>query len=288
MPMTLTNSRASVGLQAKFTPTNTNVSGSIQIGANNESIAFDGSNAIYSLQAFFATGANFTLNPLTGVASPVQPWVAGNAQIETAIASGTATSSGDVSVTVTAAGMNGSPKTIAVPILINDTSDQWAAKVRTALAADEDVSALFTVSGTTTLIVLTRKPIETITGSNASVSFYAANDSTLNINLQAGTTGVTSAATSTNTTAGVETTGVLIFDGDGKDVEGNQIGTLSVVDAALFKTINCGVSLLSSAQQISIRENGVLFSSGYDEVSTLTTVCFNGPGAIQITILGTI
>lgn len=289
MPMTLTNSRASVGLQAKFTPTNTNVSGSIQVGANNESIAFDGSNAIYSLQAFFGSASSvFTLDQSTGVTSAATTWVAGTAQVETATAAGTATSSGNVSVTVTAAGMTGSPKTIAVPILINDTPSQWAEKVRTALAADADVSALFSVSGATDLIVLTRKPIKTTTGSNASVSFYAANDSTLNINLQAGTTGVTSAATSANTTAGVASSGTLILDGDGKDIEGNTIGTLTAVDAALFKAIDCGVTLDNSIDMVyPIGTNGILFGSQFVADDDIV-IAADAPGAIQITILGTI
>lgn len=289
MSMTLTNSRASVGLQAKFTPTNTNVSGSIQVGANNESLTFNDSNAIYSLQAFFGSATSvFTLNQSTGVTSAATTWVAGTAQVETATAAGTATSSGNVSVTVTAAGMTGSPKTIAVPILINDTASQWAAKVRTALAADADVSALFTVSGTTTSIVLTRKPTKTTTGSNVSVSFYAANDSTLNINLQAGTTGVTSAATSTNTTAGVASSGTLIFDGDGKDIEGNTIGTLTTVDAALFKAIDCGVTLDNSIDMVyPIGTNGILFGSQFVADDDIV-IAADAPGAIQITILGTI
>lgn len=287
--MTLTNSRASVGLQSKFTPTNTNVSGSIQIGENNTFLQFNESNAIYSMQAFFGSASSaFTLDQSTGVTSAATTWVAGTAQVETATAAGTATSSGNVSVTVTAAGMTGSPKTIAVPILINDTASQWAAKVRTALASDTDVSALFTVSGTTTSIVLTRKPTKTIAGSNVSVSFYAANDSTLNINLQAGTTGVTTAATSTDTTAGVASSGTLIFDGDGKDIEGNTIGTLTTIDAALFKTIDCGVTLDNSTNLIyPIGTDGILFGSQFVADDDIVIEA-DAPGAIQITILGTI
>ena len=287
--MTLTNSRASVGLQSKFTPTNTNVSGSIQIGENNTFLQFNESNAIYSMQAFFGSASSaFTLDQSAGVTSAATTWVAGTAQVETATAAGTATSSGNVSVTVTAAGMTGSPKTIAVPILINDTASQWAAKVRTALAADADVSALFTVSGTTTSIVLTRKPTKTIAGSNVSVSFYAANDSTLNINLQAGTTGVTTAATSTDTTAGVASSGTLIFDGDGKDIEGNSIGTLTTIDAALFKTIDCGVTLDNSTNLIyPIGTDGILFGSQFVADDDIVIEA-DAPGAIQITILGTI
>lgn len=114
-------------------------------------------------------------------------------QVETATAAGTITLAGDASVIITAAGMTGSPKTKAIAVALNDTASQWADKVRVALAADADVTALFDVSGTTTAIVLTSKT-------------KSANDATLNISLDNGTcTGITTAAASANTTAGVAT-----------------------------------------------------------------------------------
>lgn len=113
------------------------------------------------------------------------------AQVETATAAGTISGSGDASVVITAAGMTGTPKTIAVAVLENDTAAQWAEKVRVALAADAAVAALFTVGGSNAAIVLTRKT-------------PAANDATLNIALDNGTcAGITTAAASANTTAGV-------------------------------------------------------------------------------------
>jgi hypothetical protein len=113
------------------------------------------------------------------------------AQVETATAAGTITGPGNAAVVVTAAGMTGTPKTLHVAVLENDTAADWAGKVRVALAADAAVAALFTVSGATTAIILTRKT-------------PAANDGTLNISLDNDTcTGITTAATSANTTAGV-------------------------------------------------------------------------------------
>jgi hypothetical protein len=76
-------------------------------------------------------------------------------------------------------------------VLENDLAADWAAKVRTALTADSAVAALFTVGGSGASIVLTRKT-------------PAANDTSLNISLDNGTcTGITTAGTSANTTAGV-------------------------------------------------------------------------------------
>lgn len=113
-------------------------------------------------------------------------------QVETAVVVGTITLAGNATVTVTAAGMTGSPKAISVAVALNDTDAQVAAKIRTALAADADVSAMFTVGGTGANVTLTR--LES-----------AANDATLNIAYDNDTcTGLTPDATSNNTTAGVK------------------------------------------------------------------------------------
>lgn len=288
MAMTLSSSFATIGLQSRFTATNTNVIGQIPIGSS-ESVQFSASNAIYSLQAFMASASStFTLDQFTGATSGATTWTSGTAQVETATATGTASTSGNVTITITASGMTGSPKAIAVPITSGDTASVWAGKVRTALAADTAVAALFSVSGATTSIVLTRKPSKTIEGSNISVPYYAANDSTLNIAISAGTTGVSSAATSANTTAGVATSGCLMLDGDGKDIEGNTIGTLSTIDAALFKVIDGGVSMSDSVSfAASLDSDGQCLLINPD-ITDPIDITATAAGAIQITILGTI
>jgi hypothetical protein len=288
MAMTLSSSFATIGLQSRFTATNTNVIGQIPIGSS-ESVQFSASNAIYSLQAFMASASStFTLDQFTGATSGATTWTSGTAQVETATATGTASTSGTVTITITASGMTGSPKAIAVPILSGDTASVWAGKVRTALAADTAVAAFFSVSGATTSIVLTREPSQTIEGSNIAVPYYAANDSTLNIAISAGTTGVTSAATSANTTAGVATSGCLLFDGDGKDIEGNTIGTLTTIDAALFKVIDGGMALtddLTFAASVDADGQCLLIKPDITDPIDITATA---AGAIQITILGTI
>jgi hypothetical protein len=118
-------------------------------------------------------------------------WSGGTKQKETATAVATITGAGNASVTVTAAGMTGSPKTISVPVALNDGASEVGAKIRAALAADSAVAAMFTVSGAAGAIVLERK-------------LAVANDATLNIALADGTcVGLTTAASSANTTAGV-------------------------------------------------------------------------------------
>ena len=111
------------------------------------------------------------------------------AQIDTATAAGSVTGSGNMTCTVTAVGMTGSPKAISVAVLNGDTPAMWAAKVRAALAADTAVNAMFVVGGTTTAIKLIR-------------TYGTANDATLNIALATGTaTGITAAPTSADTQA---------------------------------------------------------------------------------------
>lgn len=112
-------------------------------------------------------------------------------QVITATAVGTVTQNGNLSVTVTTSGMTNSPKAITVAALNGDTPSVWAGKVRTALAADADVTSKWAVSGSGAQVVLTKL-------------VAAANDGTANMALANGTTtGVTGAPNSTNTTAGV-------------------------------------------------------------------------------------
>ncbi len=115
----------------------------------------------------------------------------GVAQVETATIVGTCTGSGSMTVIVTAAAMTGSPRTVSVPVLNTDTATQMAVKVRTALAADVDVGPFFTIGGTNADVVLTAVT-------------PAANDGTMNCSsATGGATGITTEASSANTTAGV-------------------------------------------------------------------------------------
>lgn len=124
---------------------------------------------------------------LTGTAAPTS----GVLQVETATVVGTITLAGNATVVVTAAGMTGSPITVQVAVALNDTATQVADKIRAALTAHATIGAFFTFSGATAAIVCTAK-----------VSL--ANDATMNFSVDNGTcTGLTTAATSASTTAGV-------------------------------------------------------------------------------------
>lgn len=112
-------------------------------------------------------------------------------QVETGTVVGTVTGSGNATVIVTATAMANSPKTVSVAVTNGDSASTVGGKIRTALAADADVKAFFDVSGSGADVVLTTK-------------IARGNDTTINISIANGTcTGLTSAPTSANTTAGV-------------------------------------------------------------------------------------
>jgi len=228
--MDLTQSILSYGLRSTATPTSTNVFNDVEVGVAQTQERFADADVIYSLRAVMAGSAStLSISQDTG-ACTATAWVAGTAQVETATAAGTITASGNASVTITSAGMTGSPLTISVPVVLGDTASVWAGKVRTALAANTTIAARFTVTGTTTAISLTR-----LSATVGGLPIRSANDATLNIALANGTcTGITAAPTSANTTAGVATSGVTLYDGDGKDFEGNTLPSITTIYSTLI------------------------------------------------------
>ena len=198
--MSITNARAKFGLSFTAASTREGTTGSLTIGIGSEDARLTTANKGGLVRILLAPSEVLDWDTLanSAVTSPV--WTAGTPQVETATAAGSITVSGNATAIVTSAGMTGSPKTITFAVLSGDTAVQWAAKARTALEADSVIAARFTVGGSTTAISLTRKPINSFTVEEGVVNFYAANDGTLNIALaDATSTGITEAATSTNT-----------------------------------------------------------------------------------------
>lgn len=116
-------------------------------------------------------------------------------QQETATAAGTASVSGNVALTLTSAVISGSPLALSVPIT-GAAPAEWAEEVREFLDSHPTVSNYFTISGTGPSIVLTRKP--------DADGMSPVQDATLNLAIAPGTaTGVTAAATSTDTRSAV-------------------------------------------------------------------------------------
>ena len=178
VPRTVTVKGNISGITGNVVVTGTNIN-NVPI---EDTIALNGTSEVEGVMAF---------KTVTQVTLPAQTHTAA-AQVETATVIGTITGDGNASVVVTAAGMTGSPKTIPVAVLTDDDASAVAGKIRTALGLDAAVIALFAVSGATDKVILTRLS-------------PAANDATLNISIDNGTcTGLTTAATSANTTAGVQ------------------------------------------------------------------------------------
>jgi hypothetical protein len=176
---------------------------------------------ILSLPNYFANQRDSSLR----LTQPY-PTAMGTGQVETATGVGTVTGAGNVRTVVTAAGMDGSPLIIDVPVTLGQTSSQWMQMVRDYFSATPQVNMYFTVSGSGSRVVLTRK------------SPYAGNDSTLNISIGGtGTTatGITPDAKSTNTTAGVAFTPMsdITFYDANVSVAASQIGTSVLLNTSV-------------------------------------------------------
>jgi len=69
-------------------------------------------------------------------------------QVETiTCTAGESTGAGNITMTITAAGMTNTPKDVVVAVALSDGVNDVGLALRTALGADADVSAFFTVSG---------------------------------------------------------------------------------------------------------------------------------------------
>jgi len=115
-------------------------------------------------------------------------------QVETATVIGAITTSGNATIVITSTDMAAQTLTVSVPVLDGDAIAITGRKIRNVLNGLKAVTNAFTVSGGDANIVLTQiQP--------------SGNDTTLNISIDNGTcTGLTTASTSTSTTAGVAVT----------------------------------------------------------------------------------
>jgi hypothetical protein len=295
--MQLTQTRATFGLNAKATPTSSNVIGTVQIGASNKAVIFPDADVAYSLRAIFAgSGDELALTLQGAVTTGSTAFVAGAAQVETAIvtAGSGITTDGNATVTVTAAGMTGSPKAISVPLTAaaHTSATLIAVAIATALNADTAYAAMFTATSSGANVITTRKPTSTHTVPGGTLNLYAANDGTLNIALANGTcAGITTAATSTNTTAGVISDGVKIYD-NATDFEGNAIpAIITTVNAVLLSST--GASAVNFAgltnDVFSVAAGStVMFAggttSGFEDGGVFTAA---GVADLTITVVGT-
>jgi hypothetical protein len=176
---------------------------------------------------------------------------------------------------------------LSVAVAASDTAAVWAGKVRTALAANATIAARFTVSGASTAIVLTRKPTTSIPVGSTTVEILPGNDTTLNIALDNGTsTGITPAATSANTTTGVATSGARIFDGDGKDWEGNTLEEITYLRGLLIQGNQglCGLTIGADLFASTSTGSNSLFTWAQNTAVPIVLTCTAALSLADITI----
>jgi hypothetical protein len=211
------------GITAQVGITGTNIAGAVI----EDILDLEGTAEVESIMAF---------KTVTQVAFPGYTH-APVAQVETATVVGTVSGSGNATVIVTAAGMAGTPKTISVAVLENDTASDVAEKIRTALGLDAAVIALFNVTGATDKVILTRKT-------------PAANDTSLNISIDNGTcAGLTTAGSSANTTAGVPYDTVSVGVGKKFGLP-HIIGNASLLEEKLFDGADDNGTLAVDADEL--------------------------------------
>ena len=282
--MNLSNAKATFGLNARAIPTSTSVSGSVQIGDSNVSLPLVVADVAYSLRAIFAGGDALVVNVDTGITTGSTAWVAGVAQVATAGAVGTVTTAGNLSIIITADGMTGSPLTIPVAVLLADTAAMWAAKARGSLASNAAVSVMFSVSGAATEIVLTRKPTLSYAVPTGTLNLYAANDATLNIEIAALSTGITSDNASDVTTAGVLTDGVKIYD-DATDFEGITLPAIVTRQGMLFQNNGAASLSVTGENTYTIPAAGAALFTG-DAAANNFTITSAASTDLTITVIG--
>jgi len=293
---TISDARAIYGLSVLASPIGTNVSGSFTVGIPQTQARLDSANVVYSVRAIIANGDDFALNLSTGSTSGSTAFVAGAAQVDTntIVAAGGCTSNGSMVLVVTAAGMTGSPKNVSVALTTTEhlTAALIATAARTALAADTAVAAMFSVGGTGADITLTRIPTYTYTVPGGTLNFYAANDATLNLAIPSGL-GVTASASSTNTTTGVITSGVKIYDGDGNDAEGVALVAISTHDGICYQMATGSgdgqivggtetVDLFAGETILRVFGSGGASENGAITITATTAV----PSDVNVTVIG--
>lgn len=143
-------------------------------------------------------------------------------QVETATVVGAITGTGNATIVFTAANMPSSPLTISVPVENGDAIATTAKKIVGVLSTYKDITNLFTLENSGATVIITSKKA------------YP-NDSTLNLSIDNGTcTGLTTAASSANTTAGV---GITVSTQNAwKTFESNGVGWVKVDEGGINET----------------------------------------------------
>ena len=233
--MTLSGTQVRYEMTASASASSVHVTGGFQIGTPISSVTYTTSPTVaYSLVLQISSGDTLTLNTATGA---VTGTVSGVYQVETATvtAASGCTSNGTANIVVTGANLTGSPITVPVALTTatHTTAALIAGAIRTALAANAVIAAEYTVGGASATVTLTDLT-------------YRVNDATLNIAIPGGL-GITAAASSVDTTAGVAESKAYRISGqtwDQKDFEGVALPTMTAVCSTAMTCSSASASVL--------------------------------------------
>jgi hypothetical protein len=206
----------------------TGVTGQVKLGQLASRFTFPAGAKILSRNLeSYGDGNAPTLSLSTGYASVGAAYVPSAAQVEQATAVGTITLAGNAAITVTGAGIVGSPLTISVPVALGDTASVWAEKVKNALLANSAINSVYNVIGSTIYIFFVR---------DEKTPYGHPNDTTLNIAIANGTcSGITAAPTSTTIVSGAVASGDQ-WDSVNKEADGTVINyTFTTILAVLIE-----------------------------------------------------
>ena len=281
--MAISAAQTITGSNCQGQATSALVTGIVQIGASQTAVQFPTADIGYAIgYEIVASAGTVTLDLQSGVATGSAAYVAGTAQVETAtvVAASGAASNGNCSLTFTSAAVTGSPLTVVVPLTTaSNSATLVAAALAAGLAANTAIAAVWTVTSSGADIIITRK-------SDANGYKYA-NESGTNLAIPGGL-GITAAATSADTTAGVVSSGVRITDGDGKDFEGVTLVSMARL-YSLEINVTSGSASAANGTQVLTTPSKFWNSSGNtgslltaDLVITATAAATNG----TVTVIG--
>ena len=281
--MAISAAQTITGSNCQGQATSSLVTGIVQIGASQTATQFTTADIGYAIGVeIVASGGSVAIDLQTGIATPSAAYVAGTAQVETAtvVAAAGCTSNGTCSLTFTSAAVTGSPLTVVVQLTTaSNSATLVAAALAAGLAANTAIAAVWTVTSSGADIIITRK-------SDANGYKYA-NESGTNLAIPGGL-GITAAATSADTTAGVVSSGVRITDGDGKDFEGVTLVSMARL-YSLEINVTSGSASAGNGTQVLTTPSKFWNSSGNtgslltaDLVITATAAATNG----TVTVIG--
>jgi hypothetical protein len=245
--MIISSALTNNGTSFTASPASSLTTGRVTVGTSAAQQSFATADIGYAISARLTTSSTTaTLDVQTGVCTGSAAFVAGVAQVETAtvIAAAGATSSGNCIVTVTGSTLTGSPLAVTIPLTTSaNTAILVASALASGLNANAAIAAKYSVASSGADIVLTVKA-----DANGN---YLANDGTLNIAIPSGL-GITAASTSTDTTAGVVSSGVQVLDGDGKDFEGVTLPSMARIYALEINVTSGSASATNGTQVLTL------------------------------------